>query len=194
MNILGISAFYHDSAACSGSRRRDLAAAQEERFTRKKHDSRFPKHAIDVLPRAGGIGRRSSTTSPSTTSRSQSSIACSRRISAYAPAGFASFRMAMPVWLQEKLHLPRQMRRGPRRRVQRPIRLHRSSRIHAASAFFPSPFRRSRHPHLDGVGEWATATYRHRPGQTHRADARAALSAFARPAVFGVHLLTAASE
>ena len=105
MRILGISAFYHDSAAALVEDGEIVAAAQEERFTRKKHDRGLSRATrSSTASTQGGVdARRASTTSSSTTSRSSSSSACSRPTSPSRRAGFASFRMAMPVWLKEKL-------------------------------------------------------------------------------------------
>ncbi len=177
MNILGISAFYHDSAACLVQDGRIVAAAQEERFTRKKHDDRFPTHAIRYCLEAGGL-------KPSQLDHvafyDKPLLKFDRLLETYlafAPAGFRSFMAAMPLWLRQKLHLPREMDRGlkdecetGRRRPHkgpgrgRPgyrgryiFTEHHES--HASSAFFPSPFDEAAILTLDGVGEWATASY-----------------------------------
>ena len=112
MRILGISAFYHDSAAALVDDGTIVAAAQEERFTRKKHDAGFPRHAVGYCLAEAGVGldeRRPRR--PSTTSRSSSSSGCSRPISPSRRKGFTSFRMAMPLWLKEKLFQKKLLRR-----------------------------------------------------------------------------------
>ncbi len=159
MNILGISAFYHDSAACLVQDGRILAAAQEERFTRKKHDHRFPLRAIDYCLSAGGIG-------PAQLDHvafyDKPLLKFERLLEtylAYAPAGFRSFLQAMPLWLLQKLHLPRQMDRGLRDEYKGRYVFTEHHESHAASAFFPSPFEEAAILTLDGVGEWATASH-----------------------------------
>ena len=110
--ILGISAYYHDSAAALVIDGQIVAAAQEERFTRKKHDYRFPQHAIDYCLGAAGL-------SPGDLDYVgfyDKPLAKFERLLktylAYTPQGYRSFRQAIPLWLKEKLHLPREMRRG----------------------------------------------------------------------------------
>ena len=111
--ILGISAFYHDSAAALVVDGRIVAAAQEERFTRKKHDAGVPRPGRRLLPARSGTARpRTSTTWPSTTSRSTKFERLLETYLAYAPGGFRSFRMAMPLWLKDKLHMRRTIRDG----------------------------------------------------------------------------------
>lgn len=112
MNILGISAFYHDSAAALVQDGRIVAAAQEERFTRQKHDYRFPQNAIDYCLQEGSIV-------PDQLDHvvfyEKPFLEFERLLEtylAYAPAGFASFRRAIPLWLHQELHLPREMDRG----------------------------------------------------------------------------------
>ena len=159
MNILGISAFYHDSAACLVQDGRIVAAAQEERFTRKKHDYRFPQHAIDYCLQAGGIG-------PAQLDHvafyDKPLLKFERLLETYlafAPAGFTSFLQAMPLWLRQKLHLPREMDRGLKHQYKGRYVFTEHHESHAASAFFPSPFEEAAILTLDGVGEWATASY-----------------------------------
>jgi carbamoyltransferase len=159
MNILGISAFYHDSAACLVRDGNLIAAAQEERFTRKKHDARFPQQAIDYCLAEGG-------TDPSQLDfvafYDKPLLKFDRLLEtylAYAPAGFRSFLAAMPLWLGQKLHLPREMDRGLRRRYRGRYVFTDHHESHAASAFFPSPFAEAAILTLDGVGEWATGSY-----------------------------------
>ena len=159
MNILGISAFYHDSAACLVRDGEIIAAAQEERFSRKKHDYRFPKHAIDYCLGEGGIG---SEALDFVAFYDKPLLKFERLLETYlafAPAGFRSFLSAMPLWLRQKLHLPREMDRGLRHGFKGRYVFTDHHESHAASAFFPSPFEEAAILTLDGVGEWATATY-----------------------------------
>ncbi len=157
--ILGISAFYHDSAAALVIDGRIVAAAQEERFTRRKHDHEFPTHAIDYCLKEAGL-------EPAQLDyvgfydkpflkfeRLLVTYVC------YAPAGFRSFIKAMPLWLKQKLHLPREMRKALRGAYQDRFVFTEHHESHAASAFFPSPFDEAAILTLDGVGEWATASY-----------------------------------
>ena len=163
MRILGISAFYHDSAAALVDEGRIVAAAQEERFTRKKHDARFPRHAVAYCLKEAGLRL------------DQVDYVCfydkpflkfERLLETYlafAPRGFRSFSMAMPVWLKEKLFqkmLLRSQLRGFAEDYDWDERLlfaeHHQS--HAASAFFASPFDEAAVLTMDGVGEWATTS------------------------------------
>ena len=159
MNILGISAFYHDSAACLVQDGRIVAAAQEERFSRKKHDHRFPQNAIDYCLREGGIA-------PGDLDHvafyDKPLLKFERLLETYlafAPAGFRSFLEAIPLWIRQKLHLPREMDRGLRHQYRGRYVFIEHHESHAASAFFPSPFEEAAILTLDGVGEWATASY-----------------------------------
>jgi carbamoyltransferase len=157
--VLGISAFYHDSAAALVVDGDIVAAAQEERFTRKKHDHGFPQHAIDYCLEEAGL----------TPDRldfvgfyDKPVLKFGRILEtylAYAPIGYRSFLMAMPLWLRQKLHLPREMSRGLRHAYTRRYVFCEHHESHAASAFFPSPFEEAAILTLDGVGEWATTTY-----------------------------------
>jgi carbamoyltransferase len=156
--ILGISAFYHDSAAALVIDGEVVAAAQEERFTRKKHDQAFPRHAIAYCLQHAGL----TPADLELVAFYEKPLLKFERLLetylAYAPSGLQSFRMALPVWLRQKLHLPREMAAavpGYRRRFI--FTEHHES--HAASAFFPSPFEEAAILTLDGVGEWATAAY-----------------------------------
>jgi carbamoyltransferase len=163
MNILGLSAFYHDSAAALIRDGGIVAAAQEERFTRRKHDDRFPGRAVEYCLREGGIDIAQLDAvvfyeKPLLKFERllETAIAC-------APFGFRSFLAAMPVWLQKKLHLPREIDNGLRATAGAPytgpilFTTHHES--HAASAFYPSPFERAAILTLDGVGEWTTASW-----------------------------------
>ncbi len=158
MNILGISAFYHDSAACLVCDGRIIAAAQEERFTRTKHDHGFPQNAIDYCLREAGIA-------PSALDfvafYDKPLLKFERLLEtylAYAPIGFRSFLAAMPLWLKQKLHLPREIDRGLKFQYEGRYICTDHHESHAASAFFASPFEEAAILTLDGVGEWATAT------------------------------------
>jgi carbamoyltransferase len=156
--ILGLSAYYHDSAAallCDG---KIVAAAQEERFTRKKHDARFPRNAVDYCLREAGIGTEDLTY---VAFYDKPILKFERILQTYlgvAPSGIQQFWKAMPVWLKEKLgtnKLIRQELPGYTRRIL--FGEHHES--HAASAFFPSPYEEAAVLTIDGVGEWATTTY-----------------------------------
>jgi len=159
MNILGISAFYHDSAAVLVQDGHIVAAAQEERFTRKKHDHRFPTNAIDYCLSTRNL-------SPEDLDYvvfyEKPLLKFDRLIEtylAYAPRGFRQFLVAMPVWLRQKLHLPREMDKALQGRYRGRYVFTEHHESHAASAFFPSPFDEAAILTLDGVGEWATASY-----------------------------------
>ncbi|NND99621.1 MAG: carbamoyltransferase [Pirellulaceae bacterium] len=156
--ILGISAFYHDSAAALVVDGTIVAAAQEERFTRNKHDSAFPKHAIDYCLSQAGI-------TPSDLDHvgfyEKPLLKFDRLLETYlsfAPIGFQSFLKAMPQWVGQKLHLRREIRRGLRDQFNRRICFCEHHESHAASAFFPSPFDEAAILTMDGVGEWATTS------------------------------------
>src|SRR5688572_25617574 len=156
--IAGISAFYHDSAAALVVDGDIVAAAQEERFTRKKHDSGFPSNAIAYcLNQAGLRGEELDYIVFYDKPLTKFDRLIETYI-AYAPAGFQSFRMAMPLWLKEKLHLRRTLRRQFHQSPNTPLVFTDHHESHAASAFFPSPFERAAILTLDGVGEWSTAT------------------------------------
>jgi len=154
--ILGISAYYHDSAACLLRDGEILAAAQEERFTRKKGDDAFPKHAVDYCLRTAGISTKDLTF---VGFYDKPLLKFERILESYlgvAPKGFLQFLKAGPLWLKEKLFLDRQLHDAL---VGYPNEIlyaeHHES--HAASAFFPSPFDEAAIVTMDGVGEWATA-------------------------------------
>jgi len=157
--ILGISAFYHDSAAALVVDGRIVAAAQEERFTRKKHDYEFPQRAIDYCLQEAGL-------TPAELDYvgfyDKPLLKFERLLEtylAYAPSGIRSFFMAMPLWLNQKLHLPREMSRGLAGQYKKRFVFTEHHESHAASAFFPSPFEEAAILTLDGVGEWATSSY-----------------------------------
>ncbi|HTW88708.1 MAG TPA: carbamoyltransferase [Candidatus Binataceae bacterium] len=164
MNILGISAYYHDSAAALVADGEIVAAAQEERFSRRKHDARFPRHAIDYCLKAGGVAISDL---DSIVFYDKPLLKFERLLETYlgyAPRGLASFIAAMPVWLSEKLNLRSLLKRelaaldGCPAAALPPLRFTEHHQAHAASAFFPSPFERAGVLCLDGVGEWATTS------------------------------------
>jgi carbamoyltransferase len=169
MTILGISAFYHDSAAALVRDGQIIAAAQEERFSRVKHDARFPQHAIAYCLAAAGMRAGGALDAIAFYDKPLQKF--SRLLQSYvctAPHGLRSFMMALPLWLKEKLWLPVEIDRGLRAcGVPAPPAVlypeHHES--HAASAFLPSPFQRAAILTIDGVGEWATSTIAH--GQDH---------------------------
>ena len=163
-HILGISAYYHDSAAALISEGKITAAAQEERFTRKKHDASFPKHAVEYCLQEGGIELSDV---DYVVFYDKPLIKFERILEtylAYAPKGFKSFLAAMPIWLKEKLFLKTTLKRELSALSELKIKdlpqltftQHHES--HAASAFYPSPFKKAAVMCLDGVGEWATSS------------------------------------
>jgi len=157
MNILGISAFYHDSAACLVQEGKIISAAQEERFTRKKHDSSFPKHAIHYcLENSGLKGNDLDFVS----FYDKPFIKFERILEtylAYAPFGICSFIKAMPLWIKQKLWIKDLI--GKELDFDGKIIFTEHHESHAASAFFPSPFQEAAFLTIDGVGEWATTSY-----------------------------------
>jgi carbamoyltransferase len=157
--ILGISAYYHDSAAALVIDGRIVAAAQEERFSRVKHDDRFPSQAVAwCLKEAGLTGADLDYVG----FYDKPFLKFERLLEtylAYAPRGFQSFVRAMPVWLRQKLYLPRQLNEGLGGKYRRRYVFTEHHESHAASAFFPSPFDEAAILTIDGVGEWATASY-----------------------------------
>jgi len=162
MRILGISAFYHDSAAALIEDGRIVAAAQEERFTRKKHDASFPRNAVDYCLDAGGtklsdIDHIAFYDKPF--------LKFERLLETYiamAPRGFSSFKMAIPLWLKEKLFqkslLRKQLKEFDEEVSSDKLLFTEHHLSHAASAFFPSPFDKAVVLTMDGVGEWATTS------------------------------------
>jgi len=164
MYILGISAFYHDSAACILCNGEIVAAAQEERFTRKKHDSRFPHHAITYCLKEANI---TADQIDSVVFYEKPFVKFERLLETYlafAPRGFKSFAMAMPVWIKDKLFqksvLIKELKATLDKDVDWSERLMFSEHhlSHAASAFYPSPFESAAVLTLDGVGEWTTTS------------------------------------
>jgi len=163
MRILGISAFYHDSAAALVEDGRVVAAAQEERFTRKKQDSRYPENAIHYCLDEGGL---SLDELDYIVFYEKPFLKFERLLETYlafAPRGFASFRMALPLWLKQKLFQKdllgkRFKARAPGFDWQRKLLFAEHHQSHAASAFYPSPFDEALVLTMDGVGEWATTS------------------------------------
>jgi carbamoyltransferase len=156
INILGISAFYHDSAACLVSDGKIIAAAQEERFTRKKHDAGFPQKAIEYCLNAGSISVSDIT---HVAFYDKPWIKFERLLETYlafAPLGIRSYLMAMPLWLKDKLWMGDILKKNLGYTGELVYPEHHQS--HAASAFYPSPFESAAILTLDGVGEWATTT------------------------------------
>lgn len=156
--VLGISAFYHDSAAALLRDGEIVAAAQEERFTRKKHDADFPTRAVDYCLRTAGV-----------TARDLDFVAFYDKpilkfhrlletYLAFAPVGLRSFAKAVPVWLGEKLHMRSQLSRSLGARPKNRYVFPEHHESHAASAFYPSPFEHAAIVTMDGVGEWATTS------------------------------------
>ena len=162
MNILGISAFYHDSAACLVRDGNIVAAAQEERFTRKKHDARFPVNAVRYCLKEGRV---SLSNVDYIVFYDKPLLKFERLLETYAsfaPRGLRSFLMSMPVWMKEKLFLKKLLLEELNEVEplgKPPVMLfgeHHES--HAASAFYPSPFQKAAVLCMDGVGEWATSS------------------------------------
>ena len=159
MNILGISAFYHDSAAALVRDGVIIAAAQEERFTRKKHDSQFPLNAVEYCLEAGQITAEQLNY---VVFYEKPLLKFERLLETYigyAPGGFRQFLMSMPIWLHRKLHLPREIDRALKNKYKGRYVFTEHHESHAASAFFPSPFEEAAIMTMDGVGEWATASF-----------------------------------
>ncbi|MFO0548570.1 MAG: carbamoyltransferase [Polyangiaceae bacterium] len=156
--VLGISAYYHDSAAALLDQGEVVAAAQEERFTRKRHDAAFPAQAVDYCLREAGITAADLAYVAFYDKPLRKFDRLLETYFAYAPRGLGSFLRAMPAWLREKLHMGRNVRRGlgPEYRADVVFPSHHES--HAASAFYASPFERAAIVTCDGVGEWATTT------------------------------------
>ncbi|MDR2695072.1 MAG: hypothetical protein LBC79_01655, partial [Deltaproteobacteria bacterium] len=167
--ILGISAYYHDSAAALLRDGAIVAAAHEERFTRKKHDASFPAHAVRYVLEEGAI-----------TPRELSAIAFYDKpflkferlletYHAFAPAGLASFLASMPVWIKEKLFMRSLLRDALREfspAGEKPMYFPEHHLSHAASAFYPSPFEEAAILTIDGVGEWTTTSIGHGRGNS----------------------------
>jgi carbamoyltransferase len=158
VNILGISAYYHDSAACLVQDGRIVAAAQEERFTRKKHDAEFPAHAVDYCLAEAGIRGEDLDLVAFYDKPLLKFDRILETYLSYAPRGFKLFTMGLPVWLRQKLHTPRELDRGLGGSYSGRYVFLEHHESHAASAFFPSPFEEAVILTLDGVGEWDTGS------------------------------------
>jgi carbamoyltransferase len=157
MNILGLSAFYHDSAACLVREGEIIAAAQEERFTRKKHDAGFPEQAVRYCLREGGLNVNEL---DYVTFYEKPFLKFDRILHTYltyAPVGLRSFLMAIPLWIRERIWMKELIRRELGCVCKVLFSEHHES--HAASAFFPSPFSEAAFLTCDGVGEWTTTSY-----------------------------------
>lgn len=162
MRILGISGLYHDSAAALVVDGRIEAAAQEERFTRRKHDADFPRHAVDYCLSVAGCGLEGI---DSVVFYDKPFVKFERLLETYlsfAPRGFSSFRMAMPIWLRDKLFQKQEIAKAlkaisPEFDIGK-LLFTEHHLSHAASAFYPSPFEEAAVLTMDGVGEWATMT------------------------------------
>jgi len=163
LHILGISAFYHDSAAVLVSDGAITAAAQEERFTRKKHDAGFPEHAIQFCLNQAGI---TLVDINNVVFYDKPFLKFERLLETYlafAPRGFKSFKQAIPVWLKEKLFQKDLLKKRFQNfdsafDWQGKLLFAEHHQSHAASAFFPSPFEEAVVLTMDGVGEWATTS------------------------------------
>src|SRR5687767_8121515 len=163
MIAVGISAFYHDSAAALVRDGENVAAAQEERFTRKKHDANFPTNALRYCVEEAGVAWSDI---DFVTFYEKPFLKFERLLETYlafAPKGFGSFRMAMPLWLKEKLFQKSLLidllkSEAPDVDWEKKLRFTEHHESHAASAFYPSPFNDAAILTLDGVGEWATTT------------------------------------
>jgi carbamoyltransferase len=163
MIVLGISAFYHDSAAAIVRDGEIVAAAQEERFTRKKHDANFPAHALRYCVQQAGVAWDNI---DFVTFYEKPFLKFERLLETYlafAPKGFGSFRIAMPLWLKEKLFQKSLLidllrAEAPDVDWEKKLRFTEHHESHAASAFFPSPFDEAAILTMDGVGEWATTS------------------------------------
>jgi len=171
MKILGISAFYHDSAAVITIDGRVVAAAQEERFTRKKQDFGFPSHAVEYCLKYSGLQLSDL---DAVSFYDKPLLKFERLLETYyniAPKGLASFIKSMPVWLKEKMFLKRlifqeleKIEPGVKKKVNLQFPEHHLS--HAASTYYPSPYEDAAILTIDGVGEWSTATIAHGKGET----------------------------
>jgi carbamoyltransferase len=161
VKILGISAFYHDSAAALVVDGDLVAAAQEERFTRKKHDAAFPEHAIAFCLQRGDVGRNGVDAVVYYDKPITTFVRLLKTYLRVGPKGIRSFSSAMPTWAREKLWIPYEIERGLQRigsKMPKDVWFTEHHESHAASAFFPSPFEHAAILTFDGVGEWATSS------------------------------------
>ncbi|HET6250467.1 MAG TPA: carbamoyltransferase N-terminal domain-containing protein, partial [Tepidisphaeraceae bacterium] len=162
--VLGISAYYHDSAAALLVDGWIRAAAQEERFTRKKHDSGFPSHAINYCLSEAGISASQLDYAGFYDKPGAKFDRLITTLGEFAPASLGVYLRSVPMWLRTKLHLKREIERslGNGYRGKTLFADHHES--HAASAFFPSPFKDAAILTIDGAGEWSTTTLGHGKG------------------------------
>ena len=161
MNILGISAFYHDSAACLVRDGRIIAAAQEERFSRRKHDAGFPIHAVNFCLAEGKVGKKGVDVIAYYEKPLTKFVRILKSHFVSAPQNWEAFRQAVPLWLKERLWLPYTVETELRRlgfATPRKFVYPEHHQSHQASAFFPSPFRSAATLTADGVGEFDTTT------------------------------------
>ena len=168
MDILGISAYYHDSAACLVRDGKIVAAAQEERFTRKKHDPGFPSNAVRYCLAEGGIGKGGKVDAVAFYDKPV--LKFGRLLETYmgtSPLGLKSFMMAVPTWLKDKLWISMHIEEAFEKLgvgIGEELYFPEHHESHAASAFYPSPFDEAAVLTLDGVGEWASTTIGHGKG------------------------------
>src|ERR1017187_10134830 len=163
MRVLGISAFYHDSAAALVRDGEIVAAAQQERFTRKKHDSGFPRHAVEYCLRTEGVPLEEINY---IVFYDKPFLKFERLLETYltfAPRGLRSFQVAVPLWVREKLFQKKLLCdylqvHGAGFDLESRLLFTEHHQSHAASAFFPSPFEEAVVLTMDGVGEWATTS------------------------------------
>ena len=189
--ILGISAFYHDSAAVLIVDGKIVAAAQEERFTRKKHDAGFPRHAARYVLAEAGL---SLAEVEAVAFYDKPYLKFERLLETYngfAPKGLKSFLSSMPVWIKEKLFMRKMLKEELARVGDGQPRLLFSEHhlSHAASAFYPSPFEEAAILTVDGVGEWATTTICKGSGKDISVLKELQLSPLAGAALFRLHRL-----
>lgn len=156
MNILGISAYYHDSAACMVVDGKIIAAAQEERFTRRKHDPNFPIRAVEFCLKEAGVSKSDIDYVAFYDKPLLKFGRILQTFMSYAPHGVATFAKAIPLWMEKKLFIKQEIQRELEFAGDVLFPEHHES--HAMSAFFPSPFKEAAILTLDGVGEWATTS------------------------------------
>ena len=195
MHILGISAYYHDSAAALLRDGEIVAAAQEERFTRKKHDSRFPENAVNYCLAEAAI---SLADVDRVVFYDKPLVKFERLLEtylSYAPYGLRSFIAAMPIWLKEKLYLKATLKdelrtiAGGKNEKIPSLLFSEHHQSHAASAFYFSPFDSAAVLCLDGVGEWATTSAWRGNGKDLEGTVGNRLSTLSRASLFSLHLL-----
>jgi carbamoyltransferase len=168
--ILGISAYYHDSAAAIIVNGKIIAAAQEERFTRKKHDAGFPINAVRFVLQQAGLELNDLTAISFYDKPLLKFERLLETYHAFAPAGAISFVSAIPVWIKEKLFMKKLLRKQLKQlgNANIPLLFPAHHLSHAASAYYPSPFKEAAILTIDGVGEWATTTISHGQGKDIR--------------------------